>query len=71
MSKQHPAAQSPAPVTYSARPPLVGATLTCGRCKRVHRYPAEGAPPIRCECGWWYENVHGLIREQFKPRLGV
>ena len=68
---QHKDTKSPAPVTYTARPPLGARTLTCSRCKRVHAYPVEGRKPIRCECGWWYENRGGMIQEQFKPRLGV
>jgi hypothetical protein len=67
----HHNAKSPPPVTYTAQPPLTGATLTCARCKRVHPYPEDGGKPIRCECGWWYENHGGLIQEEFKPRLGV
>jgi len=37
----------------------------------VHAYPVDGGRPIRCECGWWYENHGGLIVEHFRPRLGV
>jgi hypothetical protein len=58
-------------VTYTARPALAGASVTCTRCKRVYPYPQDGGPAIRCECGWWYENVGGTIQEYFKPRLGV
>lgn len=57
-------------VTYSAAPPIVGKKLTCKRCGRVHAYPEAGARPVRCECGWWYRNHHGKIKEEFKPRLG-
>ncbi|MBD5656181.1 MAG: hypothetical protein IAI50_13540 [Candidatus Eremiobacteraeota bacterium] len=71
MSSRHQIAKSPPPITYSAQPPVIGASLTCSRCKRVHPYPVEGGRPIRCECGWWYENLNGLIQEDFKPRLGV
>jgi hypothetical protein len=68
---QHSYTKSPPPVTYSARPPLSGPTLTCRRCERVHAYPQPGGPSVRCECGWWYTNIGGLIQEEFKPRLGV
>ncbi|GAC1443798.1 MAG: hypothetical protein NVS3B17_04900 [Vulcanimicrobiaceae bacterium] len=68
---KHSDPASPPPVTYTARPPIVGQTLTCERCKRVHAYPEAGGPVIRCECGWRYENERGTIREAFTPRLGV
>jgi hypothetical protein len=68
---QHKSNPSAAPVTYTGRAPLGPQTLTCRRCKRVHAYPVDGGKPIRCECGWWYENRNGLIQEQFKSRLGV
>lgn len=68
---KHTTAKSPAPRTYTARPPVGAQVLTCSRCKRVYAYPQPGAPPIRCECGWWYVNVDGMIVEEFKPRLGV
>ena len=29
----------------------------------------SGAPPIRCECGWWYENDHGTIKERYWQRI--
>ncbi|MDQ2908799.1 MAG: hypothetical protein M3R44_05530 [Candidatus Eremiobacteraeota bacterium] len=67
----HKPAKSPAPRTYTPSPALGGHILTCTRCRRVYPYPAPGGPPIRCECGWWYENHDGLIAEEFKPRLGV
>jgi hypothetical protein len=67
----HPTPKSPPPRTYAARAPLGGQTLTCRRCGRVYPYPAPGGPPIRCECGWRYENRDGLIQEEFRPRLGV
>lgn len=71
MSK-HSGTASPPPVTYTARPPLLGTqTLTCKRCKRVHPYPEIGGASIRCECGWRYENHDGTIQEAFAPRLGV
>jgi hypothetical protein len=68
---QHSTAKSPPARTYTARAPLSGHTLTCRRCGRVHPYPEAGGAPVRCECGWWYENHNGLIQEEFKPRLGV
>ena len=68
---RHVPAPSPEPKTYSAREPVSGQKLTCGRCGRVYPFPRPGAPPIRCECGWVYENAGGRIREEFKPRLGV
>jgi hypothetical protein len=68
---QHKAKPSPKPVTYTARAPLGPRTLTCSRCARVHAYPVDGGKPIRCECGWWYENHAGLIQEYFRSRLGV
>ncbi len=24
---------------------------------------------MRCECGWWYENVAGTIKERFWQRI--
>jgi hypothetical protein len=30
---------------------------------------APGDPPIRCECGWWYENDHGTIKERYWQRI--
>ena len=70
MSK-HQDQPSPPARTYSARPPVAGATLTCRRCRRVYPYPAPGAEPIRCECGWHYSNYDGLIQEEFRSRLGT
>lgn len=70
MSK-HSGTVSPPPITYTARPALGGHTLTCKRCKRIHPYPVDGGPAIRCECGWRYESHDGAIREAFAPRLGV
>jgi hypothetical protein len=57
------------PRTYTARDNIVGLKLTCSRCGRTYPFPEPGSPPIRCECGWWYENVGGLIQEAFRPRL--
>ncbi len=45
------------------------ANFTCKRCKRVYAYPQPGQRPIRCECGWWYENVGGKISEAFWQRI--
>jgi hypothetical protein len=59
------------PTTYSAQAPLAGKTLTCKRCGRTHPYPQAGGAPVRCECGWWYENVGGQLKDEFKPRLGI
>jgi hypothetical protein len=59
------------PLTYTAQGPISGATLTCKRCGRTHPYPRAGGPPVRCECGWWYEIAGGKLVEEFKPRLGV
>lgn len=63
--------KSPPPVTYTARPPIVGHVLTCKRCKRTYPFPHEGGAAIRCECGWRYANVGGVVHEEFAPRLGV
>lgn len=68
---KHPAAASPPAKTYTARPPVTGATLRCKRCARVYPFPAPDSPAIRCECGWRYRNAGGLIEEEFRPRLGV
>ena len=68
---RHEIAKSPPPRTYTASAPLGAQVLTCTRCAREYPYPRPGAPPIRCECGWWYSNVDGMIVEAFKPRLGV
>ncbi|HEX3469250.1 MAG TPA: hypothetical protein VHT05_14315 [Candidatus Elarobacter sp.] len=63
------ARMSPA-VTYSSTGPVRGSRFTCRRCEREYRYPVEGGPPVRCECGWWYTNTgHGLV-EEFRPRIG-
>jgi hypothetical protein len=68
---KHPDHQSPPPVTYTARPPVHGPAMKCTRCARVYAYPQPGAPAIRCECGWRYHNVNGMIVEEFKSRIGV
>ncbi len=64
-------AKSPPPITYTARPKLGEHVLTCKRCARTYPFPADGAPAIRCECGWRYANIGGVIREEFTPRIGV
>ncbi len=43
--------------------------FVCKRCKRVYPYPQVDAPPIRCECGWWYFNDGPFIREAFWQRI--
>lgn len=60
-------AEKPITYTSSARP--VGKRFVCKRCKRIYNYPDPGGPPIRCECGWWYENDHGTIKERFWQRI--
>jgi len=57
-------------VTYtsSAKPPG-SKKFVCKRCKRVYNYPEPDGRPIRCECGWWYENVAGRIEERFWQRI--
>jgi hypothetical protein len=70
MSKHH-ASPSPPAKTYAARPPVGSQKLTCSRCAREYPYPKPGAPAIRCECGWRYENRDGLIAEEFRSRLGI
>ena len=44
--------------------------FVCKRCKREYDYPQPGDRPIRCECGWWYENDYGSIKEYFWERIG-
>lgn len=57
-------------LTYtSSLKPIVGKKFTCKRCKREYNYPQDGGPPIKCECGWWYENEHGAIIERFWQRI--
>jgi hypothetical protein len=55
--------------TYSAEPPIEGRKYTCKRCGRIYAYPIENGRPIRCECGWWYWNDHGKIKEAFRQRI--
>ncbi|MBV9149445.1 MAG: hypothetical protein JO024_06255 [Candidatus Eremiobacteraeota bacterium] len=55
--------------TYSAMPPIEGRKFTCKRCGRVYAYPEVNGGPIRCECGWWYWNDHGKIRDAFRQRI--
>lgn len=57
-------------VTYtSSGKPVTGKAFVCKRCKREYAYPQPGDPPIRCECGWWYENLHGRIKEAYWQRI--
>lgn len=57
-------------VTYTAStPPIRGKKFVCKRCKRDYNYPNAGDPPIRCECGWWYENAGGKIKEAYWQRI--
>ena len=56
-------------VTYSAAPAIEGKPFTCKRCKRVYAYPQANGRPIRCECGWWYWNLGGKIKEEYRQRI--
>ncbi len=57
-------------VTYtSSAKPVEGKKFVCKRCKRVYNWPVDAGPPIRCECGWWYENDHGTIKERYWQRI--
>ncbi len=56
-------------VTYTAEPPIEGKTFVCKRCKRTYAFPQPGDRPIRCECGWWYLNDGGNIREAYNQRI--
>ena len=57
-------------VTYTASSPAIeGKSFVCKRCKREYNYPHPGERPIRCECGWWYENAGGKIKEAFWQRI--
>ncbi len=57
-------------VTYTASmKPATGKKFVCKRCMREYNYPQPGDPPIRCECGWWYENDRGTIKEAFWQRI--
>ena len=49
--------------------PLGTKKFVCKRCHRVYNYPEPGDSPIRCECGWWYMNLGGTIREAYCQRL--
>jgi hypothetical protein len=55
--------------TYTSEPPIEGRKFVCRRCSRVYAYPQPGERPIRCECGWWYVNEGGHIREAYHQRL--
>ncbi len=48
---------------------IQGLKLTCKRCKREYHLPDDGEKPVRCECGWWYQNVNGTIKESFHHRF--
>ncbi len=56
-------------ITYTSAPPVEGRKFTCKRCRREYAYPQENGRPVRCECGWWYWNDHGKIREAFRQRI--
>lgn len=56
-------------ITYTAEAPIEGKRFVCKRCKRVYAYPQPGDRPIRCECGWWYLNDGGRIREVYCQRI--
>jgi len=67
----HQTTHSAPAITYTPAPQAEGPTFTCPRCGRVYPYPLDHGKPIRCECGWWYENLgHGRIVEEFRPRIG-
>lgn len=69
MGHPDPAPTKPARTYTAARGRVTGPKLTCSRCGRTYPFPEPGSPPIKCECGWWYENADGLIREEFHSRL--
>jgi hypothetical protein len=46
-----------------------GKQFVCKRCGRTYPYPQPGDKPIRCECGWWYYNAGGTIREAYWQRI--
>jgi len=54
--------------TSSMKPPK-DRKFVCKRCTREYSYPQPGDPPIRCECGWWYENDRGTIKEAYWQRI--
>jgi hypothetical protein len=57
-------------VTYtSSMKPIKDRKFVCKRCKREYNHPMPGDPPIRCECGWWYTNDRGVIREAYWQRI--
>lgn len=57
-------------VTYtSSMKPIPGKKFVCKRCKREYNQPVEDGAPIRCECGWWYKNVGGVIQERYWQRI--
>jgi hypothetical protein len=55
--------------TYASGDEIEGLKFTCKRCKREYPFPDRGEKPIRCECGWWYENRDGRIHEEFHHRF--
>ncbi len=59
----------PSGVTFTPAPPIEGKKFVCKRCKRAYPYPESGDRPIRCECGWWYYNDGGGIRETYNQRI--
>lgn len=56
--------------TYTPSPQPAAKKFVCRRCRREYAYPQPGGAPIRCECGWWYENVAGRICEAYWERIG-
>lgn len=49
--------------------PIGAKKFVCKRCAREYNYPQPGERPIRCECGWWYANEGGRIRETYWQRI--
>ena len=57
-------------ITYtSSMKPIGENKFVCKRCGRTYNYPEPGERPIRCECGWWYANEGGRIREAYRQRI--
>lgn len=57
-------------VTYtSSVRKIEGKKFKCKRCGRIYAYPQPGERPIRCECGWWYENANGKIVDAYWQRI--
>jgi len=61
--------KGPMATTYASEPPIEGEKFICKRCGRVYAYPKLNGRPIRCECGWWYWNDYGKIKEAFRERI--